>query len=167
MISRTTPPTATVLSSANTILHERQLEEYYCTLLYTVFDFKRRTLTISNAGVPYPIRKRRSDAPGGEPAAQIELPGVPLGSFSGSNYDEVMLDLRAGDLFVFVTDGVTEAQDALLREFGSERLLAVVDQMYERTASEIVDAIFAAVGEFRGDTPPNDDTTAVVVRITG
>ena len=31
----------------------------------------------------------------------IELPGVPLGSFSGSNYDEVVLDLKAGDLFVF------------------------------------------------------------------
>jgi sigma-B regulation protein RsbU (phosphoserine phosphatase) len=158
---------ATVLASMNTILYERQLEEYYCTLLYTVFDFKRRTLTISNAGVPYPIRKRRSDAPGGEPAAQIELPGVPLGSFSGSHYDEVMLDLKAGDLFVFTTDGVTEAQDALLREFGSERLLAVIDRMYEHTAGEIVEAIFEAVGEFRGDHPPNDDTTVVVVRITG
>ena len=153
---------AIVLASMNTILYERQLEEYYCTLLYTVFDFKRRTLTISNAGVPYPIRKRRGE----EPAAQIVLPGVPLGSFSGSSYDEVTLDLKAGDVFVLVTDGVTEAQDALLREFGSERLLAVIDQMHERPAREIVDAIFSAVGDFRGDTPPNDDTTAVVVRIT-
>lgn len=153
---------ASVLASMNTILYERQLEEYYCTLLYTIFDFKRRTLTISNAAVPYPIRKRR-----GTPAAQIELPGMPLGSFSGSHYDELTLDLQPGDLFVFSTDGVTEAQDALMREFGSERLLAVIDQNYERSAAEIVDAIFAAVGEFRGDTPPNDDTTAVVVRIAG
>ena len=91
---------------------------------------------------------------------------MPLGSFSGSSYDEVALDLKTGDVFVFVTDGVTEAQDALLREFGSERLLAVIDQMHERSAREIVDAIFAAVDEFRGGTPPNDDTTAVVVRIT-
>ncbi|MFN7981268.1 MAG: GAF domain-containing protein [Vicinamibacterales bacterium] len=153
---------ASVLASMNTILYERQLEEYYCTLLYTIFDFKRRTLTISNAAIPYPIRKRR-----GEPAAQIELPGMPLGSFSGSHYDELTLDLQAGDLFVFTTDGVTEAQDGLMREFGSERLLAIVDQNYERSAAEIVDAIFTAVGEFRGDTPPNDDTTAVVVRIIG
>ena len=33
-------------------------------------------------------------------------------------------------------------------------------------AREIVDAIFAAVQEFRGDTPPNDDMTAVALRIT-
>ena len=34
---------AGVLASMNTILHERQLEEYYCTLCYALFDFKRRT----------------------------------------------------------------------------------------------------------------------------
>ena len=158
---------ATVLASMNTILHERQLEEYYCTLLYTVFDFKRRTVTLANAGLPYPIRKRRGDVIGGEPAAQIELPGVPLGSFSGSTYDEVVLDLKVGDLFVFFSDGVTDAQDPLLREFGSDRLLKVINQLHDRSAREIVDAIFAAVLEFRGDMPPNDDTTAVVVRITG
>ena len=158
---------ATVLASMNTILHERQLEEYYCTLLYAVFDFKRRTVTLANAGLPYPIRKRRGDVIGGEPAAQIELPGVPLGSFSGTNYDEVVLDMKVGDLFVFVSDGVTDAQDPLLREFGFDRLLGVVDQAHDQSAGEIVDAIFAAVAEFRGDMPPNDDTTAVVVRITG
>ena len=36
----------------------------------------------------------------------------------------------------------------------------------QKPARELVDAIFAAVGEFRGDTPPNDDMTAVVLRIT-
>jgi sigma-B regulation protein RsbU (phosphoserine phosphatase) len=44
-----------VLQSMNTILHERQLEEYYCTLCYAFFDFRRRELTLSNSGLPYPI----------------------------------------------------------------------------------------------------------------
>jgi sigma-B regulation protein RsbU (phosphoserine phosphatase) len=152
---------ATVLASMNTILYERQLEEYYCTLLYAVFDFKHRTLTMANSGLPYPVRRRR-DAP----AAQIELPGVPLGSFSGSNYDEVTFELKVDDLFVFFSDGVTEAADPLLREFGTDRLLAVVDELHDRPAREIVDGIFAAVQEFRSDASPNDDTTVVAVRIT-
>src|SRR5437868_10796194 len=45
---------ASVLASMNTILHERQLEEYYCTLCYAFFDFKRRSVTIANSGLPYP-----------------------------------------------------------------------------------------------------------------
>jgi sigma-B regulation protein RsbU (phosphoserine phosphatase) len=158
---------STVMASMNTILYERQLEEYYCTLLYSVFDFKRRTVTLANAGLPYPILKRRGRSPEAEPAQQIELPGVPLGSFPGSSYDEVALDLRPGDLFVFCSDGVTEAQDALLREFGVERLLAVVNGTHDLPAREIVDAIFSGVQEFRGEHPPNDDTTALVVKITG
>jgi phosphoserine phosphatase RsbU/P len=156
---------AAVLASMNTILYERQLEEYYCTLLYSVFDFKRRTLTLANAGLPYPIRKRCGDLPDGEPAAQIVLPGVPLGSFSGSNYDEVVLEIKPGDLFVFCSDGVSEAQDSLLREFGVERLLTVIDQVHDRSAAGIVDAVFSAVGEFRGEMAPNDDTTVVVAKI--
>ena len=47
---------ANVLMSINTILHERQLEEYYCTLCYALFDLKRRTVTLANSGVPYPVR---------------------------------------------------------------------------------------------------------------
>src|ERR1700694_3144777 len=34
-----------VLMSTNTILHERQLEEYFCTLCYALFDLKRRMVT--------------------------------------------------------------------------------------------------------------------------
>src|SRR6202007_1716859 len=84
---------ATVMASMNTILHERQLEEYYCTLCYAVFDFKRRTVIMANSGLPYPVRC--SDGR----AEQITLPGVPLGSFAGSTYDEVSFDLAKDDLF--------------------------------------------------------------------
>jgi serine phosphatase RsbU (regulator of sigma subunit) len=75
-------------------------------------------------------------------------------------------ELAAGDVFVFCSDGVFEANDALGREFGAERLIDVVSQMREKPAGELVDAIFSAVQDFRGDTAPNDDMTAVALRIT-
>ena len=124
-----------------------------------MFDLKRRTVTLANSGLPYPIRCS------GESVAQIELPGVPLGSFAGSAYDELSFDLSAGDLFVFCTDGVFEANDALGREFGAERLVDVVRQHCRASARDVVNAVFSAVEEFRGETPANDDMTAVAVRI--
>ncbi len=153
---------AGVLASMNTILHERQLEEYYCTLCYAVFDFKRRTLLLANSGLPYPIRCS------GNVVSQMELPGVPLGSFAGSSYDELTFDLAPGDVYVFFSDGVSEANDAFGREFGYERACSTsIDETRHRPAREIVDAIFAAVQEFRGDTPPNDDMTAVALEDHG
>jgi phosphoserine phosphatase RsbU/P len=151
---------AGVLASTNTILYERQLEEYYCTLCYAIFDVKRRNVVMSNSGLPYPIRCS------GDGIAQIDLPGVPLGSFSGSTYDEVTFDLAAGDVFVFCSDGVFEANDALGREFGTDRLLEVIGRVRRQTAREIVDTIFAAVQDFRGEALPNDDMTAVALKIT-
>ena len=151
---------AGVLLSSNTILYERQLEEYYCTLCYALFDVKRRVVTIANSGLPYPVRCS------GDTIAQVEIPGVPLGLFAGSTYDEVSFDLVPGDLYVFCSDGVYDAVDGRGREFGYGRLQQVVADRRQQPAREIVDAIFNAVKEFRGGTAPNDDTTAVAVRIT-
>ena len=155
---RTSP--AGILQSMNSILHQRQLEEYYCTLCYAVFDFKRRNVTLSNSGLPYPIRCS------GDTIEQLDLPGVPLGSFAGSTYDELTFELSAGDVFVFCSDGVFEANDALGREFGAARLLDVVKQACQEPARRIVDAIFDSVQHFRGEAMPNDDMTAVALRIT-
>jgi len=151
---------AGVLASMNTILYERQLEEYYCTLCYASFDFKRRTVLVANSGLPYPIRCHQKTV------EQIELPGVPLGALPGSTYEEIAFDLAPPDVYVFCSDGVCEANDALGREFGVGRLLHVVSQSRHKGARELVDAIFAAVQDFRGDTPPNDDMTAVALKIT-
>ena len=151
---------AGVLQSMNTILHDRQLEEYYCTLCYAFFDFKRRVVTISNSGLPYPVRCTASEC------GQIELPGVPLGSFSGVTYDEVTIPLHAGDVFIFCTDGIFEAAGPDGKEFGAKRVCDVVQQNWKGTARETVDAIFDAVIMFRGTAPQADDMTAVAVKIT-
>ena len=151
---------ASVLMSINTILHERQLEEYYCTLCYALFDLKRRTITLANSGVPYPIRATADGC------AQIELPGVPLGSFNGTTYDEVSLPLNAGDMFVFCSDGVYEAMTETGEEFGAARLLDVVAGSRDRAPSEIVLAIKVAVEEHRAGFPANDDMTIVAVKLT-
>jgi phosphoserine phosphatase RsbU/P len=150
---------AGVLASMNTILHERQLEPYYCTLCYSLFDFKRRTVVFANSGLPYPVRCS------GDTVAQIVLPGVPLGSFAGSAYDEVSYDLAAGDVYVFCTDGVFEANDARGREFGIERMSEVVRESRQKPARIIVEEIFTAVADFRGEARAKDDMTVVALKI--
>jgi sigma-B regulation protein RsbU (phosphoserine phosphatase) len=149
-----------VLASMNAILHERQLEEYYCVLCYAAFDFKKRQVVIANSGLPYPIR--RSEGVTGS----IQLPGVPLGSFPATTYEELTFDLKAGDLFVFCTDGIHEAEDHLGHEFGTNRLIKVVDRLAGESAQTIVDGIFEAVSLFRREGPAADDMTAVALKIT-
>jgi serine phosphatase RsbU (regulator of sigma subunit) len=56
--------------------------------------------------------------------------------------------------------------DAPGREFAAARLVDVVASVRDRAAAEVVKAIFDAVAAWRGEAPPNDDMTAVAVRIT-
>jgi sigma-B regulation protein RsbU (phosphoserine phosphatase) len=149
-----------VLQAMNKILHERQLAEYFCTLCYAFFDFTGRVLTMSNSGLPYPIRCTADGC------GQIELPGVPLGSFAGVTYDEVAIPLNQGDVFVFCTDGIYETMSPQRDELGARRVCEIVRAHRHETARAIVDAIFDATNSFRGHAPQDDDMTAVAVKIT-
>ena len=151
---------AAVLTSINTILHERQLEEYYCTLCYTIFDLKRRTVMLANSGLPYPIHAS------GDSCSVIELPGVPLGSFFGTTYDEVSLPILPDDVFVFCSDGVSEAMNSNGEEFTSKRLVKTVAGLRHLPAADIVHGINNAVAEHRAGFPPNDDTTIVAIKFS-
>jgi sigma-B regulation protein RsbU (phosphoserine phosphatase) len=149
-----------VLNAMNRILHERQLEEYYCTLCYAMFDLRRRQVTFANSGLPFPVRYS------GGKAAQLPMPGVPLGSFAGSTYDEITIELQKGDVFVFCSDGIFEAFNEAGEEFGADRIGQVVEETHDAPAKDIVTAIFSAMQLFRGEAEQTDDQTVVVVKIT-
>jgi sigma-B regulation protein RsbU (phosphoserine phosphatase) len=149
-----------VLTSLNRILHERGLEEYYCTLCYAVFDFKKRSATFANSGLPFPLHVS------GNNVRPIDLPGVPLGSFAASTYDERSVEISAGDVFVFCSDGISETFNKDGEEFGSPRVGATALENRAKPAKETVSAIFGAMQAFRGDAPQTDDQTVVVVKIT-
>ena len=108
---------AGVLAAMNTILHERGLEEYYCTLTYASFYLKRRSNTSANAAsCPVPIWC----APD---SCRTSVPGM-LGSFAGAAYmTEITFALLPGDTNVFCTDGVSEALFLSGEEFGDWTVL--------------------------------------------
>jgi sigma-B regulation protein RsbU (phosphoserine phosphatase) len=150
---------AGILAGMNRILHERKLEEYYCTLCYAMFEFKKKIVTFANSGLPYPVKCSNGKA------VQIDMPGVPLGSFGESRYEDVQVPLEAGDVFLFCSDGISEAFDEQGQEFGTHRVIDVIERTYLRPAKEIVDELFLAVQQFCGDADQSDDRTAVVVKI--
>lgn len=155
---RATP--AAVLSSVNSILHQRELEEYYLTLCYAAFDFKRRSVVMANSGLPFPIHSSE------HATEAIPAAGLPLGSFPESTYDEVSFALTRGDVFVFFSDGVTDAMNEEGDEFGASRVIEIVARTRTQSAREIVDAIASSVESYQGRAAQFDDMTIVAVKIT-
>lgn len=97
-------------------------------------------------------------------AAMLEPDWPPLGVLPVAMCDNQQIQLGPGDLLVIATDGFSEAENEAGALFGYDRLLALVNQLADRSAEEIRDALFDAIALFAGRQPRSDDQTLVVVK---
>jgi len=151
---------AELLRHVNNTLRRRGMDGLFCTLTYARFDFAARRLVLANSGLPYPLHYQAAHAR----CEPLELPGLPLGTFDGSTYEEMTVELSPGDVFVFYTDGVTEAWSGT-EEYGTERLMRQVEAHATEPAGRIGEQILSDVGRFEGAASPADDITLIVVKV--
>ncbi|MBN1963679.1 MAG: SpoIIE family protein phosphatase, partial [Anaerolineae bacterium] len=85
--------------------------------------------------------------------------GRPLGWFDDLPLTRVEYQLEPGDVLVFYTDGLTEAENLKAEPFGEDRLLDVVRSCADLPAVDILKKITEATASFMGAAPPFDDTT--------
>ncbi len=74
--------------------------------------------------------------------------------------------MRPGDVYAALSDGFFEAVDAAGMEFGKDRVGELIRRHRRASAADILVALRAAVREFTGDAPLDDDRTAVIVKRT-
>jgi sigma-B regulation protein RsbU (phosphoserine phosphatase) len=152
-------PPGQMLELVNKTLYQRPIEGQYVAVTYAVYDPKIKTITLANSGLPYPLLVRT-----GQPTF-LDIGGIPLGLFPDSIYEETALQLQAGDVLVFYSDGVVEMRNDAGEEFGLKRLAETVRKNHEKTADEIVKSISATLAEFIGRVRPQDDRTMIVVKL--
>ncbi|HET9802637.1 MAG TPA: SpoIIE family protein phosphatase, partial [Candidatus Acidoferrum sp.] len=81
-------------------------------------------------------------------------------------YDILKVDLQPGDLLVFASDGIAEAENPQHEEFGSERFSAILSRVGPNDSVEdISGSILLATDQFAGDSPAHDDRTLLVLRV--
>jgi len=78
--------------------------------------------------------------------------------------EERTVQYEAGDVFLFVTDGVTEAQSNGRGEFGEESVVKILAKSSSFSAMQIRDGVINAVKQFAGENTQHDDLTVVVVK---
>jgi len=154
-----------VLIRANQLFYENVERGIFVSLIYGVFDLEKRTFTSARAGHNPILLMRRLQ----QNATFVSPPGLALGLDHGDvfarNIQEQTLVLNQGDIFVFYTDGFTEAMNGRAEEFGESRMSEVLSNGLGVTSLDTINNIRNAVQIFSGDTPQHDDMTMVVVRV--
>lgn len=156
---------AELLAALNDQLLERKLDAQYVTMLMAVWDDANGTLQIANAGSVQPLFVSSNPSVADGPRVRtIKAEGFPLGLFSNATYEEFTLSTQPGDLIVFFSDGIPDAENAEHEMFGSERLARVLQTLPNPTAATTVESVLNAVNEFQAGMEHFDDETLVVLR---
>jgi phosphoserine phosphatase RsbU/P len=131
----------------------------FVTFFYAVLDADTRTLTYENAGHSPGLLLRSNGT-----TETLQGGGAVLGALPDWNYQDYTAQLQPGDQLLLSTDGITEAENANLEEFGDERLLEVARARHG-SALEVQRAIMQQVTAFCGGNF-RDDATLLVLRIS-
>lgn len=151
---------AEVLRMANDVMHPAAGGEQFVTAIAVRLESTDGTLRmdLATAGHPAPLLVR----PGGR-VRMLSGGGLPLGFFEDPRPATEQLDLKAGDLLFFYSDGVTEARGGDGSYFES-RLGDELLGLAGRPASEIVAGIRDRVLEF-SEGYLRDDLSMMALRI--
>ena len=91
--------------------------------------------------------------------------GVALGVCEDAVYTQsVNRSMECGQVILIGTDGIWETVNSSGEMFGRERLTQIIRENHRQPASVILDAVIAAVDDYRGTAPRQDDMTLVVVK---
>lgn len=149
-----------VLASLNTKLVKESSSNLFVTIFYSIFDIKRKTMVYANGG-HLPVLHFGS----GREAESLDVEdGAPLGLMDGP-YSAGEIVFSEGDIFIFFTDGVTEAMNERRELYGKERLVSIVGKKRGGTSQEILEAIDKDIKKFEPRSRQHDDITIIVVRI--
>ncbi len=162
-LSRIHSSPAQLLVEANRILSANMESRSFVTMTYGIVDTAARRMRYARAGhnplihLEGRTRTTRVLAP----------PGLGLGLDPGERFERILeeaeVPIEPGDVFLFFTDGLSEAMNAGAELFGEARLQRILEQAEGLESEQMKERILAEVRRFVGDAPPQDDLTLVLI----
>ncbi|MCP4901920.1 MAG: SpoIIE family protein phosphatase [bacterium] len=117
-------------------------------------------LTAAVAGMP-PLLVHRPDS---NTVEEIVIPGMPLGSFHATEYNEVRIPLGGGDTVLLMSDGFPELLNPDGDPLGYDRARDLFAETAQASPQEIINALEQQALSYRGARAQADDITFVVLR---
>jgi anti-sigma regulatory factor (Ser/Thr protein kinase) len=99
-----------------------------------------------------------------EEVVQFPSTGLPLGISPEIQYTQRQIPLERGDVLWLYSDGITEAENAQGRVFGTQALIDLLMAGYPASLEKQIGIILTALDLHRGEIPLRDDVALFMVR---
>jgi phosphoserine phosphatase RsbU/P len=135
--------------------------ESFVTVTYARFDLERREVGLVDCGhMPVIHYQHRTGT-----CTTLQGSHMPLGVSEGEIYEQIHQPFEPEDVFVFYSDGITEAQNSSGEFFGLSRLAECVRINSRLDVWQLITKIRMSVVAFSNSETFADDLTCVVVKI--
>lgn len=153
-----TPP-GEVVRALNRLYPMNSAILQFFTIIYGVYDLQAHRLRMVSAGHPGPI------VVGPHGVRVLNLTGHPIGCLPDgeAEFDEMELDVAAGERLVFYSDGAYEAASPGGEQFGIPRLAALIGDSAAGRTNHGLDRMLAGLERWRGGAAAADDVTFLVI----
>ncbi len=147
-----------VMETASRVLKEDSAPEEFVTLFLATIDARTGVMRYANAGHEPPLVFKRKQGRW----VELESTGIPLGLVADAKYDVQVVTLEPGDVFVAMTDGVTEAQATDGKVFGTESIRRAIEAMGLVAPERLMEAVVAETVRHRDRRAFSDDLTFLI-----
>jgi serine phosphatase RsbU (regulator of sigma subunit) len=136
----------------------------FVTAITGAFQPKTRKLVLARAG-HLPLYHYIAKTKGVEVVTPRGLGlGLEATDLFASELEERVIRYEVNDVFVFASDGVTEAENGSGGQLGEDGLIALINRHADRDAKQLLEEIMKATREFGSGEEQHDDQTVVVVK---
>lgn len=150
---------AELITNVNRLVYDASIDGQYATFFFGRYDPASRCLNYSNGGHNAPMLFRDAKI------IRLDKGGPPVGLFESSGYEEDSIQLLPGDLLVFFTDGISDAENPQGCDWSERELKNVVRTLAAKSPGEVIDTILSAADTFAAGAPQYDDMTVVAARV--
>jgi sigma-B regulation protein RsbU (phosphoserine phosphatase) len=155
---------AGLVARVNNMVYDASAEDRYATFFYAEYDPASRRLVYVNGGHCAPMLFRHLGV--GQSVERLDLGGGPVvGLMPDCPYEQAEVSLAPGDLLVIYTDGISEAMNRELEEWGEDRLKEAVQSCVGLNSEEAIVRIMQEADAYAAGAPQHDDMTLVVLRV--
>lgn len=154
-------PPAAVVAELNRRFPMEEQGGLYFTIAYGVLDLRNHRLRFASGGhTPLVVLDAQGEL------RIVDADGMAIGWMDDVDFEEVEIDLAVGDRVFLYSDGVPEAMDGELEEFGDERMLQTMNDGRGKALNDAVESLLAAVQKWCGRSGPKDDVSILALEIT-
>jgi sigma-B regulation protein RsbU (phosphoserine phosphatase) len=148
-----------ILSKMSASLKDMRFKNMFMAMLIAKITSKE--ICIASAGMPYPFVYKRSD----NTIEEVQLKGMPLGSFTDFPYKSQTLKIKKGDCFLFHSDGLAECFNKNRELFGESRIRSLFEKLSHESPAQIIKELTNAARQWMGKSELRDDITLVVMKV--